>query len=41
MWAWRSQRLNLELVPILAEAGHGHVLYAPLGVHFPATGEGV
>ena len=41
MWAWRSQRLNLELVRILAEAGHGHVLYAPLGVHFPATGEGV
>ena len=36
-----SQRLNLELVRILQMGGHGHVLYAPLGVHFPATGEGV
>lgn len=36
-----SQRLNLELVRILADGGHGRVFFAPLGVHFPATGEGV
>lgn len=36
-----SQRLNLELVRTLVEGGYGRVLYAPLGVHFPATGEGV
>ncbi|MDX1396846.1 MAG: Uma2 family endonuclease [Gemmatimonadota bacterium] len=36
-----SQRLNLELVRLLAEPGHGRVWVAPLGVRFPATGEGV
>lgn len=36
-----SQRLNLELVRLLAEPGHGRVWVAPLGVRFPETGEGV
>ena len=41
----RHQRVMLRIYralhEILQEAGHGEVLCAPLGVEFPATGEGV
>ena len=36
-----SLELVLELVRILVEPGHGRILAAPVGVRFPATGEGV
>ncbi len=36
-----SRQLVLALHRLLGEAGHGEVLFAPLGVEFPATGEGV
>jgi len=36
-----SIRLALELARLLMEPGHGSVWHAPLGVHFPSTGEGV
>lgn len=36
-----SKRLERDLLRILEDAGHGQVWHAPLGVHFPATGEGV
>ncbi|MDX1394419.1 MAG: Uma2 family endonuclease [Gemmatimonadota bacterium] len=35
-----SLKLVLELVRILVEPGYGRVLEAPIGVRFPATGEG-
>jgi len=35
-----SFRLERELARVLADAGHGQVLHAPIGVRFPATGEG-
>ncbi len=36
-----SKRLYLALDRILEQPGHGEVFYAPIGVEFPATGEGV
>ena len=36
-----SKRLERELFRILEDTGRGQVWHAPLGVHFPATGEGV
>ena len=36
-----SLRLVLELSRFLVEPGHGRLWYAPIGVHFPATQEGV
>lgn len=36
-----SQRLFRALYDLLQAPGHGEVFYAPLGVEFPATGEGV
>ena len=36
-----SQRVFKELDRILQEPGHGDVVYAPFGVEFPATDEGV
>lgn len=36
-----SLQLELALVRILVEPGHGQLLHAPVGVEFPATGEGV
>ena len=36
-----SRRLGLEFARLLVEPGHGGVWHAPLGVHFPGTGEGV
>ncbi|MFW6084789.1 MAG: Uma2 family endonuclease, partial [Gemmatimonadota bacterium] len=36
-----SKRLYVALLRILEDPGHGQVWYAPLGVRFPATGEGV
>jgi len=36
-----SARLYRHLVRLLEDAGHGRVWYAPIGVRFPATGEGV
>ena len=36
-----SLRLELALVRLLVETGHGQLLHAPVGVEFPATGEGV
>ncbi|WP_419859591.1 Uma2 family endonuclease [Candidatus Palauibacter sp.] len=36
-----SQRVFKELDRILQEPGHGEVVYAPFGVEFPATDEGV
>ena len=36
-----SQRLELALHRLLQEPGHGEVFHAPIGVEFPATGEGV
>ncbi len=36
-----SKRLHAALMRLLEDPGHGEVWYAPLGVHFPATGEGV
>ena len=36
-----SIRLFLDLTRLLAAPGHGRVWYAPLGVWFPATDEGV
>lgn len=36
-----SLRLELELVRLLVEPGHGEMMHAPVGVEFPATGEGV
>jgi len=36
-----SKRLQADLMRLLEEPGHGCVWYAPLGVRFPATGEGV
>ena len=34
-------RLAVEILRILADPGHGRVWCAPIGVRFPATGEGV
>ncbi|WP_428275113.1 Uma2 family endonuclease [Candidatus Palauibacter sp.] len=36
-----SQRVFKELDRVLQEPGHGEVVYAPFGVEFPATDEGV
>ncbi|MFW6207033.1 MAG: Uma2 family endonuclease [Gemmatimonadota bacterium] len=36
-----SGRLGWELCRLLEDPGHGEVLKAPIGVEFPATGEGV
>jgi len=36
-----SLRLVRELLRLLVDQGHGRLWYAPLGVHFPASGEGV
>lgn len=36
-----SKRLQMAPIRLLEEAGHGEVLNAPVGVEFPATGEGV
>ena len=36
-----SLRLAITLERLLEESGHGVVVQAPLGVEFPATGEGV
>ena len=36
-----SKRLQRELMRLLEDPGHGQVWDAPLGVRFPATGEGV
>lgn len=36
-----SKRLLLALIHVLEEPGHGDVWHAPIGVHFPGTGEGV
>lgn len=35
-----SFRLERALARLLADPGHGCVLHAPIGVRFPATGEG-
>ena len=35
------KRLHRELMRVLEDPSHGDVGFAPLGVHFPATGEGV
>lgn len=35
------KRLARELVRLLEDSGRGEVWFAPLGVRFPATGEGV
>ena len=43
--SWRhqriSQRLEQALIRLLEEPGHAVVAHAPIGVEFPATGEGV
>ncbi len=36
-----SKRLHRALLRLLEDPGYGEVFYAPLGVEFPATGEGV
>ena len=36
-----SLRLERALYTILVEPGHGELLHAPVGIEFPATGEGV
>ncbi len=36
-----SLRLELELVRLLVQSGHGRLWHAPIGVHFLDTGEGV
>jgi len=36
-----SRRLLVDLVRLLVDKGHGEVWYAPIGVWFPATDEGV
>lgn len=36
-----SFRLGRELGRLLVDTGHGQLWHAPLGVRFPATGEGV
>jgi len=36
-----SKRLHANLMRLLEDPGHGRVWYAPIGVRFPATGEGV
>ena len=36
-----SQRLERALHRFLQEPGHGEVFHAPIGVEFPATGEGL
>jgi len=36
-----SFRLQRELARLLVDSGHGEILYAPVGVRFPATREGV
>ena len=36
-----SFRLQRELARLLVDPGHGEILFAPVGVHFPATQEGV
>jgi Uma2 family endonuclease len=36
-----STRLFLELARLLVDGGHGRVWFAPVGVWFPATDEGV
>jgi len=36
-----SQRLEWAIKEILVDPGHGEMLHAPVGVEFPATGEGV
>ncbi|MFW6083928.1 MAG: Uma2 family endonuclease [Gemmatimonadota bacterium] len=36
-----SLRLALELSRLLVESDHGRLWYAPIGVRFPATQEGV
>ena len=38
---WVAARLVRELDRLLARPGHGAVLFAPLGVEFPETEEGV
>ncbi|MFW6083934.1 MAG: Uma2 family endonuclease [Gemmatimonadota bacterium] len=34
-------RLQRELAVLLVDSGHGEILFAPVGVRFPATQEGV
>ncbi|MFW6193188.1 MAG: Uma2 family endonuclease [Gemmatimonadota bacterium] len=36
-----SKRLERALYRLLEDPGHGQVFHAPIGVEFPATGEGV
>jgi Uma2 family endonuclease len=36
-----SIRLEMALHDLLVDPGHGELLHAPVGVEFPATGEGV
>jgi len=36
-----SFRLQREIARLLVDPGHGWVWYAPIGVRFPGTGEGV
>jgi len=36
-----SERLERALYRLLEDPGHGQVFHAPVGVEFPATGEGV
>ena len=36
-----SQRLEQAMIRLLEEPGHAVVAHAPIGVEFPATGEGV
>jgi Uma2 family endonuclease len=36
-----AKRLHRQLARLLEDPGHGDVWFAPIGVRFPATGEGV
>lgn len=36
-----SRNLHVALMALLMEPGHGELLYAPVGVEFPETEEGV
>lgn len=38
---WVSAGLFAELLDLLVRPGHGYLLYAPIGVEFPETEEGV
>ena len=38
---WVSERLYDALNDVLVRPGHGHLFYAPVGVEFPETEEGV